>query len=38
VAKIEVDIEEMILNKTEKNEKEYPVEKAYGSNKKYDEL
>ncbi|PFW01720.1 nucleotide pyrophosphohydrolase [Bacillus thuringiensis] len=35
---IDVDIEEMILNKTEKNEKEYSVEKAYGFNKKYDEL
>lgn len=35
---IEVDIKEMILNKIENNEKKYPVEKAYGSNKKYDEL
>ncbi|SIQ41512.1 NTP pyrophosphatase, house-cleaning of non-canonical NTPs [Bacillus cereus] len=35
---INVDIEEMIVNKIEKNEKKYPVEKAYGSNKKYDEL
>ncbi|EJS63094.1 hypothetical protein ICU_04700 [Bacillus cereus BAG2X1-1] len=35
---IDVDIEEMILNKIEKNEKKYPVEKAYGTNKKYDEL
>ncbi|WP_144466163.1 nucleotide pyrophosphohydrolase [Bacillus sp. FDAARGOS_235] len=35
---IDVDIEKLILNKIEKNEKKYPVEKAYGSNKKYDEL
>lgn len=35
---IDVDIEEMILNKIEKHEKKYPVEKACGSNKKYDEL
>ncbi|PFU24399.1 hypothetical protein COK80_22875 [Bacillus anthracis] len=35
---INVDIEEMIVNKIEKNEKKYPVEKVVGSNKKYDEL
>ncbi|HDR8129177.1 TPA: nucleotide pyrophosphohydrolase [Bacillus cereus] len=35
---INVDIEELILGKIEKNARKYPVEKAYGSNKKYKEL
>lgn len=32
------DIEEIILNKLEKNKKKYPVNKAYGKNDKYDKL
>ncbi|EJQ32363.1 hypothetical protein IEC_05375 [Bacillus toyonensis] len=35
---MDVDIEKLIINKLEKNEKKYPVEKAFESNKKYDEL
>ena len=33
-----VNIEEIINNKMDKNEKKYPVEKAKGSSKKYTEL
>ncbi|OBW55705.1 nucleotide pyrophosphohydrolase [Bacillus cereus] len=33
-----LDIEEVIQNKLEKNQKKYPVEKSFGSNKKYNEL
>jgi len=33
-----VDIEEIINNKMDKNEKKYPVEKAKGNSKKYTEL
>lgn len=33
-----IDLEEAIINKMEKNEKKYPIEKAFGSKKKYDEL
>lgn len=33
-----IDIEKTIKEKIEKNSKKYPVEKAYGSNKKYTEL
>ena len=32
------DIEEIILEKMEKNERKYPVSKAYGKSNKYDEL
>ncbi|MCS0791560.1 nucleotide pyrophosphohydrolase [Cytobacillus firmus] len=32
---LNLDVEEIILDKLAKNEKKYPVEKAYGSNKKY---
>ncbi|HFK1711823.1 TPA: nucleotide pyrophosphohydrolase [Bacillus mycoides] len=32
-----VDVEEVILNKLEKNAKKYPAEKAYGTRKKYNE-
>lgn len=35
---LDIDIEEAIHNKMKKNEEKYPVEKAYGSNKKYTEL
>jgi NTP pyrophosphatase (non-canonical NTP hydrolase) len=33
-----VDIEEILRNKLDKNEKKYPVEKAKGNSKKYTEL
>jgi len=33
-----LDIEEVVKNKLEKNQKKYPVEKSFGSNKKYNEL
>ncbi|AVR33500.1 nucleotide pyrophosphohydrolase [Bacillus cereus] len=32
-----VDVEEVILNKLEKNAKKYPAEKTYGNRKKYNE-
>ena len=33
-----LDMDEMIREKIKKNEEKYPVEKAYGSKKKYTEL
>ncbi|ANB55909.1 mazG-like family protein [Anoxybacillus sp. B7M1] len=33
-----IDVEEAILRKLEKNEQKYPVEKVFGSSKKYNEL
>jgi len=33
-----IDMEEAIKEKIAKNEKKYPVSKAYGTSKKYDEL
>ncbi|MED1919464.1 MazG-like family protein, partial [Bacillus thuringiensis] len=33
-----IDIEQCIREKIAKNEAKYPVDKAFGSNKKYDEL
>lgn len=33
-----IDIEEAMMDKMKKNQEKYPVEKAYGSNKKYTEL
>ncbi|CAJ1001014.1 nucleotide pyrophosphohydrolase [Brevibacillus aydinogluensis] len=33
-----IELEEAIRNKIRKNEIKYPVSKAFGSNKKYDEL
>lgn len=33
-----IDISESLKSKTEENGRKYPVEKAKGSNKKYDEL
>jgi len=33
-----LDVKEIILNKIEKNNKKYPVEKAKGTAKKYNEL
>lgn len=35
---LEVDPEEAIIKKIKKNQEKYPVEKAYGSNKKYNEF
>lgn len=36
--KIDVDIEEIVLDKLEKNKKKYPVDKARGISDKYDQL
>ena len=36
--KLDLDIDEIINSKMDKNEKKYPVEKAYGSAKKYSDL
>lgn len=36
--RLEVDLEEIVLNKLEKNRQKYPVEKAKGNSKKYNEL
>lgn len=36
--KLNVDLEEIVLKKLEQNAKKYPVEKAKGSAKKYNEL
>ena len=36
--KLGVDLEEIILQKLEKNIAKYPVEKAKGKNTKYDKL
>lgn len=35
---LNLDISEIIYQKIEKNEKKYPVEKAFGTNKKYTEF
>lgn len=35
--KLDIDLEESIWNKLEKNKKKYPVDRVYGSNKKYTE-
>lgn len=35
---LDVDIEEIINKKMDKNEKKYPVEKAKGNSKKYTQL
>lgn len=35
---LDVNLEEIINNKMDKNEKKYPVEKARGNSKKYTEL
>jgi NTP pyrophosphatase (non-canonical NTP hydrolase) len=37
-ADLNIDIKEALLSKIDKNAKKYPVEKAYGSAKKYTEL
>jgi NTP pyrophosphatase (non-canonical NTP hydrolase) len=36
--KFDLDVEEIVLNKIERNAEKYPVEKAKGTAKKYDEL
>ncbi len=36
--KLDVDLEEIVLNKLNKNEEKYPVEKAKGKSKKYSKL
>ncbi|PEB32602.1 nucleotide pyrophosphohydrolase [Bacillus cereus] len=36
--KLDIDLEEVVYAKLEKNAEKYPVEKAFGSNKKYNEL
>ena len=35
---LQVNLEDIILNKLEKNRQKYPVEKAKGNSKKYNEL
>lgn len=37
-AELDVDLEEVVLNKIEKNKKKYPVEKSKGSSVKYNKL
>lgn len=36
--KYNLDIKQIVLNKIQKNAEKYPVEKSYGSAKKYNEL
>ncbi|PHC09923.1 nucleotide pyrophosphohydrolase [Bacillus toyonensis] len=36
--KLNIDLEEAVYAKLRKNAEKYPIEKAYGTNKKYDEL
>ena len=36
--KLDVSIDEIVLNKLEKSKKKYPVEKARGVSTKYDKL
>lgn len=36
--RLQVDLEEIVLKKLEKNRRKYPVEKAKGNSKKYNEL
>lgn len=38
VSKCEINLEDAVLNKLKKNIEKYPVEKAKGNSKKYDEL
>lgn len=35
---LEVDLEQIISDKIKKNEEKYPIEKSFGSKKKYNEL
>lgn len=36
--KYDLDVRQIVLNKLQKNAEKYPVDKAYGSAKKYNEL
>ena len=36
--KLDIDLDEAVMKKLEKNEKKYPVEKSYNSKEKYDQL
>ena len=36
--KLNLDVDEIVNDKMTKNEKKYPISKAYGSSKKYNEL
>ena len=36
--KYDLDIKQIVMDKLKRNEEKYPVEKAYGSAKKYNEL
>ena len=36
--KYDLDVKQIVLDKLRRNEEKYPVEKAYGSAKKYNEL
>lgn len=36
--KYDLDVKQIVLNKLQKNAEKYPVDKAYGSAKKYNEL
>ncbi len=36
--KLDISIEDCIMEKTKKNAEKYPIEKSYGSSKKYTEL
>ncbi|RAK06301.1 NTP pyrophosphatase (non-canonical NTP hydrolase) [Halanaerobium saccharolyticum] len=36
--KLDIDLDEAVKKKLEKNEKKYPVEKSYNSKEKYDQL
>lgn len=37
-AKLDVDLEEIVLDKIKKNEEKYPVDKSKGTSKKYNKL
>lgn len=37
-AKLDVDLEEIVLDKMKKNEEKYPVDKSKGTSKKYNKL
>ncbi|SRR5690554_52043 len=36
--KLNLDVNEIVKNKLDKNDEKYPVEKAYGNSKKYNEF
>lgn len=37
-AKLDVDLEEIVLDKVKKNEEKYPIDKSKGTSKKYNKL